>query len=138
LVIYLLLQRFQRRFTYSPRKFNFNRVKRQCLGGGLMVWGMLMPSSLIAVKVLSGNETTVTYVDTLKTFYVPIMNLNMAPKIWLVQDNCSIHIAKSYFETQNFEVIEWPAKSPHLNLMKNIWKMLSDIIYSNNQPRNLK
>jgi len=65
----------------------------------------------------------------------------MAPKIWLVQGNCSIHVAKfakSYFETQNFEVIEWSAKYPDLNLMENIWEMLSDIIYSNNQPRNLK
>ena len=102
---------------------------------------MLIPSGLIGVKVLSGKQTTITYVDTLKIFCVPIMNLYMAPKIWLVQVNCNIHVAKfakSYFETQNFELIECPAKSPDLNLMENIWKMFSDIIYSNNQPRNLK
>jgi len=82
-------------------------VKRQCHGGGLMVRGMLMPSGLIAVKVLSGKQITVKYVHTSKTFCVPIMNLNMALKIWLVQDNYSIYVAKfakSYFETQNFEV----------------------------------
>ena len=69
----------------------------------------LIPSDLIAVKVLSGKQTTVTYVDTLKTVCVPIMNLNVALNIWLVQDNCTIHVAKftkSNFETKNFEVIE--------------------------------
>ena len=44
----------------------------------------------------------------------------------------------NYFKTENFELIDWPAKSPDLNLMDNIWKMLLHVMYSANQPRNLK
>jgi len=119
----------------------FNRVKRQCHGGGLMVWGMLMPNGLIAVKLLEGKQNAAKYVATIKLFCVPIMNLNIQTKIYLVQDNCSIHVAKQsqeFFKTQNFEVIEWPSRSPDINLMENIWKMLSDIVYSDNQPKNTK
>ena len=118
---------------------NFNRVKRQCHGGGLMVWGMLMPNGLIAAKILEGRQNSENYIATIKEFCVPIMHLNIAPKIYLVQDNCSIHVSKrstDFFKTQDFELIEWPSKSPDINLMENIWKMMSDLIYSGRQPRN--
>jgi len=104
-----------------------------------MVWGMLMPNGLIAVKTLEGKQNAAKYIATIKSFCVPIMNLNIRPKIYLVQDNCSIHVAKQckeFFKTQHFQIIEWPSKSPDINLMENIWKMLSDIIYSSNQPKN--
>lgn len=106
-----------------------------------MVWGMLMPNGLIAVKILVGKQNAAKYITTIKSFCVPIMNLNVQPKIYLVQDNCSIHVAKQskeFFKNQQFERIDWPSKSPDINLMENIWKMLSDLIYSNSQPKNLK
>ena len=78
-------------------------------------------------------------ISTIKSFCVPIMKLNIQPKIYLVQDNCSIHVtnqSKEFFEIQDFELIEWPYNSPDINLMENIWKIFSDLIYSNNQPKN--
>ena len=106
-----------------------------------MAWGMLMPNGLIALKILEGKQNADKYIDTIKSFCVPIMNLNIQSKIYLVQDNCSIHVAKQskeFFKTQDFETVQWPSKSPDINLMENIWKILSDIIYSNNQPKNQK
>ena len=61
------------------------------------------------VKVPGGNQNAAKYIELMKTNCVPIMTSNMKPKIHMVQDNCSIHvakIAKDYFKTQNFNLIE--------------------------------
>ena len=41
-------------------------------------------------------------------------------------------------KTAKIQNIEWPAGSPDLNIIENVWSMLSDIGYDGQQPRNLK
>ena len=39
------------------------------------------------------------------------------------QDNAAIHISKlskNWFKTKNIEVLDWPTKSPDLNLIGNL------------------
>ena len=67
-----------------------------------MVCGMLIPNGLTAVKVLEGIQDAGKYIETLKTFGVPIMKLNIKHNIGLVLDNCRIHVAnvtREFFKT---------------------------------------
>ena len=83
---------------------------------------------LTAVKVLEWKQDACKHIETLKTFGVPIMKLNIKHKI--LQDNCRIHVAnetREFFKTQNLDLISWSSNSPNLNLMENIWKILCDM-----------
>lgn len=132
---------FRYRYTFSKNTSTHPRQKRQSGGGGIMIWGMVMPNGLVSIKVIWGKQNSEKYIAMLDSYIVPLMNLNMLPNYNFVQDNCTVHvsgIAKEYFAKQSFQVLEWPSKSPDINIMENVWKMISNIVYEKDQPKNIK
>lgn len=60
-------------------------------------------------------------------------------KYYFQQDNAPIHNSKStkeFFERKKIQLIEWPAKSPDLNIIENVWHMLANMVYENKQYSN--
>ena len=37
----------------------------------------------------------------------------------------------------NIKIIDWPSKSLDLNIVENVWKIISDLVYDGNQPKNV-
>ena len=56
------------------------------------------------------------------------------------QDNCPVHnarIVREWFESNNIETMLWPAKSPDLNVLENIWGLMTKKMYNINfKPEN--
>lgn len=114
--------------TYMDKGRNLTRTKRQCGGGSVMVWAMLLPNGFIHIERLEGRVNTKKYLESDSIFghnnYI------------YQQDNCSIHRsdeALQWFETTEMPLLSWPSKSPDLNIVENLWSMISDAVYCDKQ-----
>jgi hypothetical protein len=70
----------------------------------------------------------------LNTTLLPFIgSLNSGPYIFQ-QDNGPCHkskITKDWLVSKGVRLIEWPSRSSDLNLVENLWSMLSRIVYAN-------
>ena len=115
------------------------RNKRQCGGGGIMVWLMCLPNGLLCFRTITSHFKSCDYIDLLRKTAVPIMKLNICGKFYFQQDNAPIHTAintKQFMKESHINVVEWPAKSPDLNIVEDIWKTISDNVYDGYQFKN--
>ena len=122
--------------SYIAKNEENSREKRQCKGGGVMVWLMVMPNGLLSHKIIEGKFGSKDYLSLLKTSIVPILKLNYGANFFFQEDNCSVHKAKvvqHFMSESKIKVLEWPAKSPDLNIVEDIWEQLSNDIYDGPQ-----
>ena len=79
-------------------------------------------------------------VDMMKIRALLIMKLNFGNNFWLQEDNASVHKfakVKNFMLQSSINILEWPAKSPDLNITEDIWKLISEQIYDGSQFLNI-
>jgi len=97
-----------------------------------MVWLMILPNGLLSFHMITGKFRSADYITLLKSFVVPIMKVNVKSDFYFQQDNCTVHKAKivqEYLKSSNISTITWPSRSPDLNIVEDVWKMISDMVY---------
>ena len=101
-------------------------------GGGVMVWGMIFANGNIWLEWLKGRQNSKSYKQLLNEKALPRIRREMGNDFVLQQDNCSIHVSKlmkEWMAKVNMTTLEWPARSPELNLIENVWEMLAQLVY---------
>lgn len=122
--------------TYMLPGEKLFRNKRQCDGGGLMVWLMAMPNGLLSHKIIRGPFKSNNYIHLLETQVIPIAKLNFGNDFFLQEDNATVHKAKNvktFLEKSAVKVLKWPAKSPDINIVEDIWRIISKKVYDGPQ-----
>ena len=67
--------------------------------------------------------------------------INLEGNFYFQQDNCSVHVSRlvqQYLKKANVQTLIWPSKSPDLNIVEDIWKIISVMVYGGPQFKRVK
>mgnify|MGYP000860321285 CR=1 FL=1 len=128
--------------TYTDEGRDIYRNKRQNNGGGIMVWGCITFDGLFYLMECIGNYKSAEYCTFVINQVKPLLDTMFGEGEYLFQqDNCPIHVSSqtlNHFEAINLKTFQWPAKSPDLNIIENVWSWMVNDVYSRNRQFNSK
>lgn len=107
---------------------------------GVMVWGCMTAFGVGRLSICEGVMNGDKYIKTMEDVMLPsarsLFTSNDQP--WYYQDdNAPCHRAKrvkEWMTRSNVRVIDWPAQSPDLNPIENLWQRIG-VIVSKDKPK---
>ena len=128
-----------RYFWHDLRKEEEIFSKRVQGGGSVMIWAGFCATGKSYITFVESTMNSQKYVDMLQSSLVPFANEILGPNFIFQQDNAPCHRAKNtklWFLRKGIEVMEWPARSPDLNPIENLWGILARKVYQGGKQYN--
>jgi hypothetical protein len=105
------------------------------------VWGWVSSRGTGICVIVEERLTALVYRDILEQALLPSVLPIFGNNFVFQQDNCPIHTAhliRDFLQTNDNEVttLDWPARSPDLNPIENIWGIMAKEINTKILPQN--
>ncbi len=105
-------------------------------GVSVMFWGCFSRRAWGPLIVCEGKQKAADYLKLIQDHVEPELEASEVPLIFM-QDNCSIHKAKTVMDhlaQKEIQTLDWPPQSPDLNPIENVWAIIKQKLYQNNRP----
>ncbi|GBO31870.1 hypothetical protein AVEN_183628-1, partial [Araneus ventricosus] len=103
-------------------------MSKSCLGC-VILWRAITPNSHLEIIVLKRRQTFQIYLSLLQNLYPKLPSASHPNNFIFLEDNAAIqcrNVVKQWFASQNIKVSNRPPISPDLNIIDNVWGILSD------------